>query len=209
MAKLDLSKTGVVETERATQLKTAFDIIEEIEEYFEDKMGISAYSQPAVVPQDLSEGLAERADALTLDELGVLHAQYVAYAAFLNGRLSNIKAGYKLAEMNLRHIKADISTKLFAKKVPKAEVADRVLMDGLYREFEVEYLKLYMMRVMLEARYTAYHTQANAISRLITLRGQELEQGRQNPQQRDSKGGGPDKGRGGGRPRPRRQRPTF
>lgn len=197
MGKLDLSKAGIVSKGREAELKSAFDIIEEVEEYFENKMGITAYVQPAVVPQDLSQGLADRADSLTQGELGVLHAQYVAYASFLNGRLSSIKAAYKLAETNLRHVKADISTKLFAKEVPKTEIAERVLMDGLYRDFEMEYLKLYMMKVMLDARYQAYHTQAGAISRLITLRGQEIEIASQNPQQRGPK----DKGRGTGRPR--------
>lgn len=195
---LDLRGVGIVDPDKQAELKSAFDLIDEIEGYFIEKLGITAYEKPAEVPPDLSEGLADKADALTLDELGILHAQYVAYAAFLNGQLSKIKAAYKVAESNLKHVKADISTKLYANDIPKSEVADRVLMDPLYREYEVEYLKLYMMRTILEARYQAYDTQASAISRLITLRGQEIERARQDPQ-----GRGPGRGGKGGRPRPK------
>ncbi len=179
MKKLDLSKVGMLDPDREVELKSAFDLIEEVEQYVEERMGIAAYEQPPTVPPDLGEGLADKADALTLDELGVLHAQYVAYAAFLDSRLARIKAAYKVAETNLKHISADLATKLYAKGgIPKKEVPDHIKLDGLYREFEVEYLRLYMMRVLLEARHGAYDAQAKAISRLITLKLDEREASR-------------------------------
>jgi len=172
---LDLRNIGILDPERAVELKSAFDLIDEVEEYVEKELGVTEYKQPPTAPPDLSEGLADRADALTNDELGVLHAQYVAYAAFLNARLARIKAAYKVSESNLKHITADLTNQLFAKKKPKNEVESLVKSDALYRQFEVEYLKLYMMREIMEARYTAYSDQAKAISRLITLRVEEME----------------------------------
>ncbi len=179
MARLDLSKAAILDKGKEVQLRSAFDLVEEIGTYMEEELGIDQYPQPPSAPPDLSEGLADKADTLTLDELGVLHAQYVAYAAFLESKLSQVKAAYKVSEINLKHVSADLSVKLYAQEgVPKKEVADRIKLDGIYRDFEVEYLKLYMMRELISARYNAYDTQAKAISRLITLKLDEREAAR-------------------------------
>jgi hypothetical protein len=185
MTSLDLRKTPVTDPGKEGELKSAFDMLEEVEAYLEQKLGVHEYRQPKMKPPpDLGEGLAERADALTNQELGTLHAQYVAYAAFLNSRLARIRAAYKVADSNVDQITADLSTKLYSKHVPKGETAHRVKIDPLYRKFELEYLKLYMMQTILAARYEAYDSQAKAISRLITLRTEELGTQRMNVQSR-------------------------
>jgi hypothetical protein len=182
---LNLSKTAVIDSDTPLQLKKAFDLIDEIDEYLHEEMGVEEYPKPRVRPDDLSEGIADRAESLTNDELAVLHAQYVAWASFLNGRLAVIKAAHKLAVANLRKMKAQLSVELYAKdSIAKTEVADHILIHPLYNEFEVEETRLYMMKQILDARYDGYKRSADAISRLITLRQDEIEQAKQNPQSR-------------------------
>jgi hypothetical protein len=184
MKGLDLRKTAVLDPSKPAELKKAFDLIEEVKEYLSEELGVEEAEHPAFKPPALAE-LAEDADALTNSELANLHAQYIAYAGFFGNRLAWIKAAYKVAESNLSHIKADLETKLYAKgALPKAEVPAHVKQDGLYRDFEIEYLKLYMMRTILEAKYDDYRKQADAISRLITLRTEELQDARTNIQGR-------------------------
>jgi hypothetical protein len=182
---LDLSKSGLVDKNTPRTMRKAFDIIEEVEAYLEAEMGVAPAAKPkGEQPEDLGDGLAERADSLTNSELAILHAQYVAWAGYLNGRLAVIKAGHKLAEMNLANIRADLEREFFKTDIPKVEVPTLVKSDGLYREFQIEDLKLYMMKQILDARVRAYDKSAEAISRLITLRTDEVQAQRRNPQNR-------------------------
>jgi hypothetical protein len=175
--RLNLDSTGIVDPSTQGELKSAFEIIEEIERYLQDEMGVEPAKKPENQPKDLST-IADRADNLSNEELALYLSQYTAWASFYDARLSLITAAHKIAERNRKLAASEISMQLFREKVAKTEVPDRVRVDGMHKQFELEELKLYVMKKLLEARYKAYDKQAATISRLITLRQEDMERQR-------------------------------
>lgn len=174
MTKLDLKKAAVIPASTDAEMRSAFDIIEEVMARASE-WGIEPYSKPATVPPDLSE-LGKDPDQLTNAELAALHLRYTAYAQFINTKLAEITAAHRIADNNLKHIIADLTNQFHVgKAVAKADVPHMVRAHSKYREYECEALKLYAMKTILDARYTSYDKQAAAISRIITVRQMELE----------------------------------
>lgn len=173
MKKFDTRNVPIVGADEEAELKGAFDILEEVQTYAQERLGIQPYPMPSTVPRDLAE--YDEPDKFTNDDLALLHAQYTAYASFIGTKLAEITAAQKLSSRNLKNVVTDLTTRLYAENTPKTEIAARVKMSPIYREFELEDMKLTMMRIILDARYQSYDKQAKAISRLVTIRQMELE----------------------------------
>lgn len=174
MSKLDLVHFVPVDESGEELLRPTEDILKEIEETLQE-MGVDDYPRPDKPPPHLAEGVADRADDLSDAELAQLHAQYVAYGCFLNGRLSYVSAAASIAEENLSAIKSHLAVKMYAEKIPKVEIPDRIRLNGRFQELSIESLKLECMKKILEAHYATYSKQAQAVSRLITLRTQDID----------------------------------
>lgn len=172
---LNMTNAAILNNDELKGLKSAFDIASYVDTYLSESMGIQPYPQPSRVPQDLSE--IDDLDGFSNDQLGLLHAKYTAYAAFINCKLASIIGAYKVSDVNLKQITARLSTQLYAKEgLAKSEVPARVKSHPTYIEFEMEHTKLYMMKQLVEARYASYDKQAKAISRIISVREMEFQQ---------------------------------
>lgn len=175
--RLDLDGTAIIDPNAEVELKSAYDVIEEIETYLVDEASIDPLERPKKEAPDLSE-LVDRADDLTDNELGLYLMLFTQWASFFDYRLSVVTAAHKLAERNRKLMDAKIATELYADNVPKTEVAQRTRVHSMHLSFEFEEVKLYCMKQILQARYKAFSKQADTISRLITLREQEVDRQR-------------------------------
>ena len=187
MAGLDLTKTAVLPEDVIEEAQSAYSILEEVQGYLEEQCGVAAPVRPSSVPKDLGEGIADRAADISQEELAILHAQYVAYAGFIGGKLAELKAGHKIADTNFGHIKADLTTRLFTQSVAKTEIPERIKTDPLYRRYELVAMKLWMMKTIVEARYKSYEHQAASISRIISIRLEEMHREKNSAQHRRPK----------------------
>jgi hypothetical protein len=171
--KLDLTKTPIVPADTEAEFQSAFDIIEETKADME-KLGLSEYPRPKSAPISLAE--IGEIDRLTNPQLGALYVQYVAYAQYINTKLTDTIVGYKIAVNNLKHITAELTSRLHAKAIAKAEVTALVRRDPLYQRADAELVKFFAMKTLLEAHHKAYDKQASALSRMISLRELEFQQ---------------------------------
>lgn len=172
---LDLTRHAPIEHDELEELKGAFELIDEVEDELTIRTGFQSRREAPEPPVDLSRYVGEGSTSdLSDEELGDLLVAYTGYASFLDGELARAKAAHKAAESNLKKIHAHLAVRLYAKKgITKAEVPTYVRDDKIYQEHEVDQLRAYMMKVALEAAYKAYSKQADAVSRLITLRQEE------------------------------------
>jgi hypothetical protein len=166
---LDLKTAAIIPPEELDALSSAEDILAYAEGICANKFGVGAYSKPKNRPRDLSE--IDKVDTLSNEDLGILHAQYTAWASFYNTQLAQIRAAREIADNRVKVIGAKKSIELFGRsKLAKTEVPLHVTADAYYQAAVVESLKLQAMRLILEAEYNVFDKQAAAISRLITLR---------------------------------------
>lgn len=171
MPKVDLSQAPILSDDEKEQIKSAQTILEEVKAHAED-LGLPEYPRPKTQPEPLDH---YDIDTMPNPALGQLYARYTAFAQFVFGQLAQAEAGYKLAVSALKLLEAKLKAKLFSMSVPKAEVSARVKDDPLYLEAEIEVLKLFATKTILEAHYKAYDKQAAALSRIIALRELEFE----------------------------------
>lgn len=193
MPRIDLGKTAVLSSEEQEQFKTAQEIIDEIEDQVASK-GLAKYPRPAGEPADLTQ-----LDITTMsnNELGQHFIRYTAFAQYVFGDLANIQASYRIGIASLKLIEANLKSKLFAREVAKAEIPAMVREDPIRVEYELEVLRLFAMKEILEARYKAYQRSADALSRIIEIRKLDFDQSmrdssigghRKRPAQRPSAG---------------------
>jgi len=171
MSSLDLRKTTVIGKKAAAGVKRAFDILEEVQQDARD-MGLEDYPKPAGTPPPLSnldpENLQNR-------DLEVYYTAYVAYAQYIGPKVAAAEAAYKISTSNLARIAANLEAEMHKDEVPKAEIKARVKTHPHWEEQELEHLKLFATKTILEAHYKAYSNQAKALSRIIELRKLEFE----------------------------------
>jgi hypothetical protein len=171
MARLDLNKRAILDDEEQEQVKSATQILEEVKEHVEE-LGLPEYPRPRTQPEPIDHYDIE---AMLNPQLGQLFARYTAFAQFVFGQLAQAESGYKLAVSALKLREAKMKAKLYAQNVPNAQVSAHVKDDPLFIEAELEVLKLFATKTILEAHYKAYDKQAAALSRIIALRELEFE----------------------------------
>ena len=185
---LDLSDVSIIEGgELEERAGSVYDMLDVIKESMHDQLGVTDMPAPKVAPTPLTE-----VDVATIDnrELGALYTAYVAYSVFLNTRLSEILSLERAARGNLKKVVARLKNQLRADGVKETHVAAQVETHGLYEEYYVEHLKLYMMKEIVEAQHKAYRDMAAALSRNVSLRELEFEQQRRDNNIQKSKGKG-------------------
>jgi hypothetical protein len=165
-SKVPIGQKGAADARR----KTATEIVDQAREALTN-LGLEEYPKPSSTPRPLAE--IDEADSLTNTELGILYAQYIAYAQYVGAKLAEVTVMYKIATGALKTLSAELSTQLASKNVPKSEIGAQVRASVAFQEGEDEVLKFYALKAMIEAVHRAYDKQAAAISRIISLR--ELE----------------------------------
>ena len=153
------------------RLRSAYEILDEVKQHVEG-MGLPPYPKPTTAPQPL-----DTVDLETLpnNQLGQLYAKYTAYAQYVGQQLAEAEAAYKLGVSALKMLEAKLKTRLFGEGKPKVEVPALVRDNEVFVEGELEVLKLYAMKAILDAHYTAYDKQAAALSRIVEIRKLEFE----------------------------------
>lgn len=170
---LRLDGVQLLNAEEKAQLKDADELIAEVKAKAEE-LGVSKYPKPRTAPPNLTElDVAE----LPNNQLGQIYTQYTAHAQYIYGELAHISVAHKYAVASMKQLEAKLKAKMYASSVPKAEVPALMREDGLHIAYELEVLRLFAMKELLEAHYRAYSKQAEALSRIIALR--ELEFGMQ------------------------------
>lgn len=169
---LNLRGTPLASQHAHERTKRAFDILQEIQEEAA-RMGLPPYPKPSSAPKALSDiDVGE----LSNRELETQMAKYVGYASYLMPKLAEAEAAYKIATANLKSIKASLKVSLFKDGIPKNEIEARVIESPEYAEQDLELLKLFATKEILDAHYKAYSKQAQALSRFVELRKLEFEQ---------------------------------
>lgn len=172
MPKIDLNNAPLLDKEEMEQFKNADDLLAEVGSQAA-RLGLLPYPKPTNVPENLADmDISE----LPNNQLGNLYSQYTAHAQYVNGELVKAEIAYRSANTSLKQLDAKLKLKLFARDVPKAEVPAMVREDPIRIDYEMEVLKLFAMKEILEAHYKVYSKQAEALSRIIALRELEFNQ---------------------------------
>lgn len=172
MSGLNLKKAAVVRKETQEQIKQgAFDILQEVRERVRG-LGVAEVPQPTDVPQSLGDIDVGKIPNRDIESY---YTRYLAYASYLLPRVAELVSAYKISTANLKRVAADIKMQL-KDEVAKADLGAMVLGHPVYMEQELDHLKLYAMKTILESYYKAYSKQAQALSRIIELRKLEQEQ---------------------------------
>lgn len=166
MPKPNMTKVPVLSDEQKRSTQSSADILADIDRQSRE-MGLVEYPRPKSTPVSLADLDLE---TLTNNGLGNLYAQYTAHAQWVYGQVARAEIGYKIGVSNLKQIEAQMKAKLFASEVPKTEVPALVREDPLRVSYEIEVLKLYATKEILTAHYKAYSKEAEALSRIISLR---------------------------------------
>lgn len=169
---LDLRGTPVASKSAKETAQKAFDVLAEIQEQVA-MMGLPDYPKPTNAPRPLSD---IDVGSLSNRELETQMTSYVAYAMYVMPKVAEAEASYKIAVANLKKITANLKVGLFKDKTSKAEIDARVTDSPEYQEYELETLKLFAIKEILDSHYKAYSKQASALSRVIELRKLEYEQ---------------------------------
>jgi hypothetical protein len=172
MPKPDLTKVPIISQAVKKDVQSAREILDDVIQQAKE-LGLSEYPKPKSSPPSLAD-----IDVSTMpnSELGQLYTQYTAHAQWVFGQVVQAEVGYKIGVANLKKIEAQLKTKLFAMEdVTKAEVPSLVKDDPVRTEHEFEVLKLFAMKEILDAHYKAYNKQAEALSRIISLRELDFE----------------------------------
>lgn len=172
MSGLNLRGTPVVSKDKARRAQEAFEILGEVQEMVR-KMGLPPYPKPEAAPTPLCELEME---ALSNQEVAAQMVNYIAYAQYVSTKLAEAEAAYKISEVNLKQIAANLKVALFSDGVAKAEVSARIQDSSEYQKYEQEHLKLFATKSILSAYYKSYSRQAAALSRVVELRKLEFEQ---------------------------------
>lgn len=168
---LDLRSTPVMTKGAAASIKGAMDILADVQRSVRN-MGLPEYPKPEGTAPPL--GNLDSA-ALSNRELERYYTSYVAYAAYIGPKVAEAEAAYRISGSNLKQIAANLETQMYASKVPKAEVKAKVLNNPVWIEQELEHLKLFATKTILESHMSSYSNQAKALSRCIELRKMEFE----------------------------------
>ncbi len=196
MPSLDLKGVPVATNASKQRSQRALDILEEIQREVRE-MGLPEYPRPSTSPTPLSE---VDVSALSNRELETHLTSYIAYAAYLEPKLAEAEMAYKISAHDMKGIKANLKVSLFKDGVPKSEIDARVQDSPEYIEKELEHLKLFAIKTILEAHHRGYRSQAQGLSRIVELRKLEYEQ-----EQRANHVGNYKPGRPGGLGRPARR----
>lgn len=156
----------------ASRARSATEIVQNAKETLRE-MGLEDYPKPDATPTPL--GAVGDADSLTNSEIGVMYVQYISYAQYVGSKLAEMDVLYRIATTELKRLHAELSTQLVSRGVAKSEIPSAIRDSTAYQDAELEMLKAYAMKTMLQAVFSAYDKQAAALSRLMTLRELEFQ----------------------------------
>lgn len=168
---LDLSNAAVISVDEEEIDEGGVHYALGIEEELRAK-GLMSFDKPKHHPPALADIVVEEQ---TLDQLAALHAQYVAYQAYLSTVVARADIEKRVAASNLKLIVAKIKSALHAKGIPEKEVGERVRLHSMYLKYDLEAAKALYRHTILLSYDRAYGKVASAISRCIAAQSDERE----------------------------------
>lgn len=123
-------------------------------------------------PDDLAQMGAD-IDTLSDRDLGNFHVKLVSYLSFLTYRTMLQKVRYEASSQFYKNFRDRLQLDLATKSVPKSQWSTVIAGNEVFSKIEIRmYHEKYVYEV-LKSRQDGVEAQANAVSRLITARGQE------------------------------------
>ncbi len=169
---LRLEGVPVLSVNTKERLKRGLEILADIQEQVY-LMGIPEYPKPKHTPEAIAD---VDLSAMSNRELEQLLSQYTAWTAYIGTKLAEAEVAVKAADAAMKAVVASLKASLLKDGTPKAEIDAKVRTSPQFIEYDLEYLKLYAMREILDAHNRAYSKSAQAVSRNIELRKLEYEQ---------------------------------
>ncbi len=169
---LDLKGVPVAPRRTKERSRKALELLEDIQQRV-TAMGLAPYPRPTNAPEALGDLDIE---SLSNRELEKQFAHYVAYGAYVATKLAEAEIALKIAAKHIEALTASLKVTLFKDEVAKSEIMARVKDSPEYEEADLEHLKCFAIKEILESHHRAYRTQAQALSRVIELRKLEFEQ---------------------------------
>ncbi len=169
---LRLKGTPIASKATQERAQKAMDVLADVQAEVE-KMGLPPYPKPKTLPDPLSD---IEVGSLSNRELETQMAAYIAYAAYVGTKLAEADVAYRAATSNLKAVQASLEVDLFKDRVPKNEIRARVKVAPEFVDRELEQLKMFAIKTILEAHHKSYSTSAQTLSRSIETRKLEYEQ---------------------------------
>lgn len=171
----DFSRVGIIDEDDIGEARGRIDALMRSVQAELDARGIPEPPRPKAHPASLAD---VDITLLTGNQLANLYTQYVAYAAYIGDEVAKIEGLEESAKKMLRETLAELKDAQFAKGLKGAEATAAATKDVLYKDLDMEHMKLFFMKAIMKRRYKGYITQAAALSRTIELRKLDFEQTR-------------------------------
>lgn len=141
------------------------------------KMGLVPIPKPRM-PQSIAD---VDVDGLTNAELGALYARHIGFAVYMKYKVAIAEVTYREAKGLLDRVEAGLRRQFKSEGVADSNIRDLVHEHEDYQEAQGEVSSAYAIHALLNAYMSNYRSQAQALSRLVTLRQLDLEQTRLGP----------------------------
>lgn len=147
-------------------------------------LGLPALKRPRD-PKPLAEIDVEK---LTNDQLGTYYAEHITWAVYLKGKVAQANIVATEAKTTLNSTTARLKRAARAERIPESQIAEYVHLDEDYVEAVNAQEQALAVKELLEVYTASHRAQAAALSRIISLRGIDLDSTRLGPGSARSKG---------------------
>lgn len=172
MTTLDLKKAAVAKKTDIQNAEARLD--EQIETIIRDveRMGVPRAPTIEDIPDDISL-LQSNIDAMTDRDLGNTHVKISTFMSYVAYCTAVQKIRYEATDRAADDLEAMLGLDLLAKEVPKTEHKTRIAVNGTLKNLRERTFTEKAKWELLKARLNGLDSQASALSRLITARGQD------------------------------------
>lgn len=148
-------------------------------------MGLPGLRVPKHEPTSLADLDVEK---LPNDALGKHYAEHIAYAVYIKGKVAQAKVVLAEAKSTLAMVTARLKREAREAEVPESRIMDGVHEHDDYLAASSGVDVAAAVHDMLEVYMSSHRTQAAALSRIISLRGIDLDGTRNSPGSARSRG---------------------
>lgn len=170
--KLDVKKAAVAKQPDLDNAESRLDA--QIETIVRDveRMGVPRAPTIDEIPDDVSL-LQANIDKLTDRELGNIYVKIAAFMSYVAYCTAVQKIRYEATDRAADDLEAMLGLDLLAKEVPKTEHKTRLAVNGTLKNLRERTFTEKAKWELLKSRLNGLDSQASALSRLITARGQD------------------------------------
>ncbi len=170
--KLDVKKAAVAKQPDLDNAESRLDA--QIETIVRDveRMGVPRAPTIDEIPDDVSL-LQANIDKLTDRELGNIYVKIATFMSYVAYCTAVQKIRYEATDRAADDLEAMLGLDLLAKEVPKTEHKTRIAVNGTLKNLRERTFTEKAKWELLKSRLNGLDSQASALSRLITARGQD------------------------------------